>query len=199
MVSRIAIAPIVAAASLLALAPAAQAQGTATVSLGGPVVAGVCLFSREAVLSGSKVALAASERIKQITAEAQAEVDGKRRPVDAEIAALRTQVSKMTADQIRTQQQAVNAKLAPIQALADQRQREIEKTRSDALATISAQLQPLLAAAYAQKACGLLFDRNTVLGGNYANDLTAAVITALDAKLTSIPIQRVTLPPVAKR
>ena len=197
--SKIAIVPIVAAASLLALMPAAQAQGTPTVNLGGPVVAGVCLFSREAVLSGSKVAISSAERIKQITAEAQAEVDGQRRPVDAEIAALRTQAGKMTPDQIRAQQQALSAKLAPIQTLADQRQREIEKTRSDALATISAQLQPLLAAAYGQKGCGLLFDRNTVLGGNYANDLTAAVIAALDAKLTAIPIQRVTLPPAAKR
>lgn len=199
MMSKIAIAPLMAAASLLVLVPAVHAQGTATVNLGGPVVAGVCLFSREAVLTSSKVAVAASERIKQIAAEAQAEVDAQRKPVDAEIAALRAQATKMTVDQLRAQQQALNAKLAPVQALAEQRQREIEKTRSDALATISAQMQPLLAAAYAQKSCGLLFDRNTVLGGNYANDLTGAVIAALDGKLSAIPIQRVTLPPAAKR
>jgi Skp family chaperone for outer membrane proteins len=189
---------IAATASLLALTPAAQAQGAGTVNLGGPVVAGVCLFSREAVLSGSKVAIYASERIKQITAEAQAEVDGQRKPVDAEIATLRAQAAKMTAEQIRAQEQALGAKLAPIQAKADLRRREIEKTRTDALTTISVQLQPLIAAAYAQKGCGLLFDRNSVLGGNYGNDLTAAVITALDAKLTSIPIQRATLPANAK-
>ena len=101
----------------------------------------------------------------------------------------------MTPDQIRAQQTALGQKLAPIQAKADQRRREIEKTRLDALATISGQMQPLVAAAYAQKSCGLLFDRGTVIGGNYGNDLTAAVIAALDAKITSIPIQRTTLPP----
>ncbi len=191
-----AITPLAAAACLLALTAgsAAQAQNA---GLGGPAIPGVCMLSREAVLANSKVAVYATDRIKQLTAEAQAELDAERKPVDGEIAALRAQASKMTADQIRTQENALGAKLAPIQAKANLRRREIEKTRADTLATISAQAQPLIAAVYTQKGCGLLLDRNTLLGGNFANDLTAAVVAALDAKLTSIPIQRATLPPTA--
>jgi Skp family chaperone for outer membrane proteins len=179
--------------------PASQPQnaGAGAAGLGGPLVPGVCLLSREAILANSKVSLYASERIRQLTAEAQAEVDAERKPIDAQIATLRGQVAKMTPDQIRAQEKALGERLAPIQAKADLRRREIEKTRTDALATISAQTQPMIAAAYAQKGCGLLFDRGTVLGGNYGNDITAAVVAALDAKVTSIPIQRATLPPVA--
>lgn len=188
LLAMIALAPGVAAAQ-----QAGQPAGAG--GLGGPLVPGVCLLSREAIVANSKVSLYASERIKQLTAEAQAEVDAERKPIDAQIAALRAQVAKMTPDQIRAQEKVLGERLAPVQAKAELRRREIEKTRTDALATISAQIQPLIAAAYAQKNCGLVFDRNTVLGGNYGNDLTAAVVAALDARLTSIPIQRVTLSP----
>ncbi|MFM9937849.1 MAG: OmpH family outer membrane protein [Novosphingobium sp.] len=187
-------AGLLAAALLAPAAAAQQSAGSGGGALGGPLVPGVCLLSREAILANSKVSLYASERIKQLTADAQAEVDAERKPIDAQIATLRGQVAKMTPEQIRAQEKALGERLAPIQAKADLRRREIEKTRTDALATISAQTQPLIAAAYAQKSCGLLIDRGTVLGGNYGNDITAAVVTALDAKLTSFLIQRATLP-----
>jgi Skp family chaperone for outer membrane proteins len=195
--------PVAAAVCLALVSPVARAQ-TALPSivppgLGGPAVPGICLLSRDAVLTSSKVAMYASERIRQITAEAQAEVDALRKPVDAEIAAARAQAAKMTPDQIRAQEKALSAKLAPVQVRAEQRRREIEKTRLDALAAIAAQVQPLVAAAYNQKGCGLLFDRSTLLGGNFANDITAAVVTALDAKLVTIPIQRSTLPADSKQ
>ena len=201
---RLFVAPAFVAAALLAMVPTVHAQAPAGAQtqaggLGGPVVPGVCLLSREAILANSKVAVYATERIRQLTAEAQAEVDAERKPVDSEIAALRGQAAKMTPDQIRAQERALGARLAPIQAKADLRRREIEKTRADAIATISGQIQPLVAAAYAQKGCGLLFDRNSLLGGNFGNDLTGAVVAALDARLTSIPIQRATLPAAPAR
>ena len=206
MIRSISTSSFAAAATLLALIPltssAAQTQAPAQTQaggFGGPVVPGVCLLSREAILANSKVAVYAAERVRQLTAEAQAEVDAERKPVDAQIAALRAQAAKMTPDQIRAQEKALGEKLAPIQAKAELRRREIEKTRADAIATISTQIQPLVAAASAQKGCGLLFDRGSLLGGNFANDLTATVVAALDAKLTSIPIQRATLPPAPAR
>ncbi|RYG11755.1 MAG: OmpH family outer membrane protein, partial [Caulobacteraceae bacterium] len=43
---------------------------------------------------------------------------------------------------------------------------------------------------YASKACGLLFDRNTAMGGNFANDLTAEVVAGLDARIQTIAFER---------
>jgi Skp family chaperone for outer membrane proteins len=57
-----------------------------------------------------------------------------------------------------------------------------------ALQRISEEAQPLIAQVYARHNCGLLLDRNVVLGGNMANDLTAEVVQALDSKLTTVPV-----------
>ncbi|OYW16585.1 MAG: outer membrane chaperone Skp [Novosphingobium sp. 12-64-8] len=182
------------AVSQLAVAQAPAAR-PASPGLGGPVIPGVCFLSREAVLANSKVAVYASSRIKQITADAQAEIDRERKPLEDQLTALRAQASKLPADQLRAQEKALGEKFAPIQAKAELRKREIEKTRANALETISEQAQPQIAAVYTQKSCGVLFDRNMALGGNFTNDLTPAVVAALDGRLTSIPIERVTLAP----
>jgi hypothetical protein len=52
----------------------------------------------------------------------------------------------------------------------------------------------VIAAAYKARGCGLLFDRNSILGGNMAGDITAAVIQGLDAKITTITFEREVLP-----
>ncbi|WP_225010317.1 MULTISPECIES: OmpH family outer membrane protein [Novosphingobium] len=171
-------------------APAAEAQG-----LGGPLVPGVCLLAREAVIANSKVGIAAAARLKQIAAEAQAEIDAERKPLEAQMTVLRAQAPTLTPDQRRAQEKALADKFAPIQAKADLRSREIERTRAKAIEAISAQAQPVIAAVYKEKGCGLLFDRASVLGGNYGNDLTAGVVKGLDAKITTLDIRRETLPP----
>lgn len=177
--------------ALAATAPlAAQTPAPAASTLGGPLIPGVCLLSREAVLANAKVGIYASQRIRQLTEEAQAEVNADRKPIEADVAAFRAQAAKMTPEQRVAQEKALAARLAPIQTKAEQRTREIEKTRAKAIDTIGQQLQPVIAAVYTQKACGLLLDRNTVLGGNMGNDLTQAVVAGLDARLTSLTIQR---------
>ncbi len=185
----------------LAQASGAQASGAqapaAAPALGGPLVPGVCLLSREAVIANSKVGIYASQRVRQLTEEAQAEVNADRKPVEADIAAFRAQAAKLAPEQRAAQEKALAARLAPIQTKAEQRTREIEKTRAKAIDTIGQQLQPVIAAIYTQKGCGLLFDRATVLGGNLGNDLTQAVVAGLDARLTSFAIQRENLSGVA--
>lgn len=202
--SSLRIATLVAASLSLggaALAPTALAQSApppaadAAQGLGGPLVPGVCLLAREAVIANSKVGVAAAARLKQIAAEAQAEIDAERKPLEAQATVLRAQSPTLTPDQRRAQEKALSDKFAPIQAKADLRSREIERTRAKAIEAISAQAQPVIAAVYKDKGCGLLFDRASVLGGNYGNDLTAAVVSGLDAKITALDIRRETLPP----
>ncbi len=56
----------------------------------------------------------------------------------------------------------------------------------------------MIAQVYRQHGCGLLLDRGTVMGGNFANDLTADVVKGLDAKVSTITLNRETLPPVSE-
>lgn len=186
---------------LLVGAPMAQAQ-TAPSSpaapgaqgLGGPVVAGVCLLSREAVVAHSAVGKATTARLQQLVTEAQTEIDAERRPIDADVQAYQTEQAKLTPDQRRTREQALEARLGPVQAKTQQRSREIEATRAKVLERISTEAQPVIAVVYSARKCGLLFERGSVLGGNLANDLTATVIQRLDAKISTITFNRETLP-----
>ncbi|MFC3581401.1 OmpH family outer membrane protein [Sphingomonas hylomeconis] len=181
----------------LALSAPAVAQ-TAPVApiaegLGGPVIPGICLVSRQAIFSNAKIGLAADARIRQITSEAQREVDAERAPIDADVKAFQAEAAKLTPEQRVTRERALNARLQPVQAKAQRRSQEIEATRAKALQRVASEAQPVLAQVYAARKCGLLLDRTSVLGGNLANDLTADVVRGLDAKITTITFNRETI------
>jgi len=183
----------------LGLAPltALAAQDTAMPAdqgLGGPAVPGLCLLSREAVVANAAVGKSTLTRLKQITDAAQAEVDAERRPIETDAKTFQAEAPKLSAEQRKTREQALGARLQAVRVKAEQRSREIDATRAKALQRVSAELQPVVAQVYKQHGCGLLVDRNSVLGGNMDNDLTAAVIKALDAKITTISFNRESLP-----
>ncbi|MEA3390695.1 MAG: OmpH family outer membrane protein [Pseudomonadota bacterium] len=182
------------ATPVLAQSPAPAQAPSAGEGLGGPVVAGVCLLSREAVFANAKIGVAATARLQQLATEAQAEVDAEQRPIEADLATFRTEAPRLTPEQRQAREQALAARLAPVQAKAQQRAREIDATRAKALERISTEAQPAIAQVYGQRNCGLLLDRNSALGGNFTNDLTAAVVQALDARISTITFNRETLP-----
>jgi Skp family chaperone for outer membrane proteins len=192
------ILPLLVAAAMFS-APGAAAQtvpaAPAGQPLGGPLIAGVCLLSREAIFANAKIARAANERLQQLAAEAQAEVDAERKPVEEELKKFRAESAKLSPEQRTQREQALNARLQPLQAKAQLRAREIEATRARALGRISDEAQPVIAQVYRAKNCGLLIDRGSVLGGNFGNDLTPAAVQALDAKISTITFNRETLPP----
>ena len=172
-------------------APAPTAQG-----LGGPVIPGLCLLSRQAVLANAKVAQAATARLRVLAEEAQNEINAERRPVEADIQAYNAEEVKLTPEQRNSRQQALQTRLQPIEAKSRQRASEIDATRAKAVERISAELQPVVAQVYGQRKCGLLVDRNSVVGGNMANDLTQAVTQALDSKISTITFNREVVAPI---
>lgn len=191
------LAAFVSAAGCIA-AQAANAPAPARPTLGGPPIKGVCLLSEEAVLQQAKAAVAANQRLEQLKAQAQAEVNAARGPLDADLKALQADAAKTPPAEVEKRRQALQARYQTVQDLADQRTREIEATRAKVLARLSSEMQPVLAAAYKAHGCGLLFNRNAVLGGNLEGDLTPEVVKGLDARVTSIPFDREVLAPVKK-
>jgi Skp family chaperone for outer membrane proteins len=181
---------ILASGPLAASSVSAQAVGgtvPAAQPLGGPLVAGLCLLSREAIFANAAVGKAASARLTELTRAAQSEIDGQRKPLEAEARSLEgqpdTAANRPKRDSLAQRWQALQSKAA-------QDGREIEATRAKAMERIADAAQPVIAQVYGQHKCGLLFDRGAVLGGNFGNDLTADVVRGLDAKLQSIPIER---------
>ncbi|MBM0106365.1 OmpH family outer membrane protein [Steroidobacter sp. S1-65] len=178
---------------------AAEGAGSEEAGLGGPAIPGVCLLSRQAVFANAAVGKDASAQIAKLTAEAQQEVLAERKPLEEEARNLESQRANLAPEKYAEQQQALARRWAELQGKADHRTREIEATRQKAIERISAEAQPVVAAEYKERKCGLLFDRGIALGGNLSGDLTAAVVQKLDKKITTLPIQREVLPmtPVA--
>lgn len=171
-----------------------HAQTNINMPLNGPAVPGLCLLSREAIFAHAKVGIAASARLKQLAEQAQGEIDAERKPIDADVQAYRAQAASLSADQRQTREQALAQRMQQVQADQALRAKELEATRAKAMDQIAQDAQPVIVSAYNSKSCGMLLDRSVVLGGNMANDLTAAVVQGLDAKVTTISFNLETLP-----
>lgn len=179
---------------MLAVAPA-LAQTPAVQPLGGPAIPGVCLLSQQAVLANAKVGVAATARLKQIADAADAEIAAARAPIEADAKTLEAQASSLKPADLQVRRQTLAGRAQGLQQTADQRRREIELTREKAVAQIAGEAQPVITAAYKAHGCGLLVDRNSILGGNMSGDITPDVVAGLDAKITAITFERASLPP----
>lgn len=190
MISRLFVSAGALVAALSTSAAIAQ-QAPAAESLGGPVVPGVCLLSREAVFANATAGKAASARLAELTRVAQAEVEAERRPIEAELRALEGQPDSPARKQ---KAEALNVRWQALQQKAGHVGREVEATRGKAMERIANEAQPVIAQVYGTKKCGLLLDRGSALGGNFANDLTADVVKGLDQRLATVTFERERLP-----
>jgi Skp family chaperone for outer membrane proteins len=177
----------------LAESPAAPAPASAQ-TLGGAQVPGVCLLSQQAMVTNAKVGQAATARLKVLAEQAQAEVDIERKPITADAQALQGQQATLKPQEYQQKQQALAQRLQALEQKARQRSQEIELTRQKALVKISEEAKPVIASVYKEHKCGLLVDRNAILGGNMGGDLTADVVKGLDGRISTITFDRETLP-----
>jgi len=187
--------PLIIALALTALSAPAFAQAPAE-GLGGSPVPGVCLLSQQAILVNAKVGAGATQRLQALMAQAQAEVNRDRAPIDADLKALQAKAPKMKPADLQKDQAALQARYQVVQVKADQRTRQVEATRLKVIQRVEAESQSVIAVIYKAHSCGLLLDRNAVLGGNMSGDLTAEVVKALDAKITTFAFDLE--PPAAK-
>ena len=178
----------------LTTTPALAQPPSANTPLGGPAIAGVCLLSQQDVLASAKVGIAANARLKQIAQSADAEISAARAPIESESKALQAQAASLKPADLQARRQALESRAQALQQLIEQRRREVELTRERALGQIARDTQPVLAAVYKARSCGLLFNRGAVLGGNLSGDLTSDVVRGLDARFTTINFDRATLP-----
>ena len=195
---------VISAALALGLAAPsfAAAQGAPAPNanaLGGVAIPGLCMINTQVVAGNSKVGQSATERLQELQREAQAEVNAEKAPLDAEIKALPGQKATLKAADYQAKEQALARRAQALQQKANARSAQIELTRERALGRISTEAQSVIAAVYKAHGCGLLIDRNSVLGGNLANDLTPGVIQGLDAKISSITFDLEPLPAAPAR
>ena len=168
-----------------ATAPAAPPAASAAATR-GPLIAGVCLLSQEALIGQSKIGQAATGRLRELAQQVQTNLTAEKNRLEARAKALEAKRATLTPLQLQAQGQALNQAGQALQAKAGERSQEIDSTKNRAFGLVLQQAQPFIAQAYAAHSCGLLFGREAVLTGNLGNDLTPEVIAALDAKATPV-------------
>jgi Skp family chaperone for outer membrane proteins len=167
------------------LLSSAQAAPAPQAAFGGPNIPGVCILNQQAVFSASKVGVFANARYKQMHDSAQTAVNAQEAKIVADAKAL--QAKKLQGAPLQQAQQALAKRLSDLRAKAAKDSQDLETTRQTVVTKISAAAQPFIKQVYDQRKCGLLLARSSVLAGNGGMDITTAVISGLDAKITTIP------------
>ncbi len=185
------VASLVTAAGL-AVIPVAPAH--AADELGGSAVTGVCMLSREAVFAQSKVGKAASERLGQLAEQARNQLAAQRKPLDADIQSFQQKAASLSEAERKQQGAALQQRAQTFQSQANEQSERIQLTRDKVMQRIGTDAQPIVASSYKSHKCGLLLNRDSVLGGNTTNDLTGDVVAGLDSKITTISFNLEPLP-----
>ena len=156
----------------------------------GPAIAGVCIFSSQRAVGQSAVGKAVDARLKIIISQVNAELTSERTALDTEAKAL--EAKRATLDQSALEQQAAALQVRgnAWQRKGQLRQREVEATEQKQLARVYQEMDPAIRQVYQQKACSILIERESVLLGNPAMDITDGVVVALDARIKTLTFDR---------
>lgn len=176
-----------AAAAPAAAAPAAAAPATVTLSANVP---GVCILQREALLAGSTVGKYVQTRLGQLQSQVQAELNAEGTTLQADAKSLEAKKATLAPAAYQQQGVALQQRAEALQAKANQRDQELEATRQKALQHVWGEAVPLITDVVKAKNCAVVFDGNAIMVANNEMDVTPAVMTALNGKVTQFTFER---------
>lgn len=186
--------PIAALIAVAGLSAVPTSAARAADDFVGDPVPGVCMLSREAIFTQAKVGEAARQRLSQLAEQSNSQLGNQRKPIEADIKTFQEKASSLSEAQRKSQGAALHDRLATFQAKVTEMNQRIQLTRSKAMDRIGIQAKPIVAQLYKSHHCGLLLNRDSVLSGNMANDLTDGVVQGLDHKITTISFNLEPLP-----
>ena len=160
----------------------------------GPPIAGMCVYSNTSALEGSAVGRAYAVRMQQLQAQAAAEISGQQSQLQTDEKALVAKRSTLNQEQFAQQAQPLQAREQALNQTADVRTRDLRYTAAHQQQRLSVVLEPLVRTAYEAHHCSLLLNGDTVMARNRDMDLTPEVISALNARMTTITFDRETAP-----
>lgn len=187
-----------AAAALVATSGAAMAQAARPAAAPaeaagiptGPAIPNVCVFSQQGAIGTSAVGKYVVERLRQIQAQAQAELQGEATQLKSDISAYGTQRASLSTDVQQQRERALAERDQALQQKAQLRNRELEATQQKALSRVVSEFDPIVITVMKQRNCGLVLDGQAALAFNPSMDLTPEVVRQLDAKITQFPFER---------
>lgn len=175
-----------------ALAQAAPAAAAPAITYGAPI-AGLCALSIDGVIGSSTVGKYVDGRLQQIGAQVQAELTGEKSAIDTEARTLESQRATLDQGSFEQRVAALQVRQNALERKAQLRDREMQATQQQAVGRVLNEMKPLIANVAQAQRCALVLDRSSVVMVNPAMDLSPAVVTALNAKLTQFAFERTRL------
>lgn len=172
-----------------AAAPAAAAPAAPAVTHGAPIP-GLCIVSVENAIGSSTVGKYVNTRLQQLVAQVNAELNAEKTALDNDAKALDGQRATLDQNTFEQRAAALQVRGNALQRKAQLRDQEIQATEQKAINRVGVEMEPLIRQAYQQKQCSMLINRNSIILGNPASDITPAVVTALNAKITQFAFDR---------
>lgn len=189
---------VAASAAIVTFASAAIAQTPAAAPASpaaaaqvrhGAALPGVCTYSSERAIGSSDVGKYVDTRMKQLIAEANAELSGEETAVKNEAKAIDAARATSTPDALEKRASDLQVRYNALVRKKDLRQRELQATERKALMRVLQELDPIALAAYQQRQCSILLG-DGVLIANPQMDLTSTVVTGLNAKIKTFAFNR---------
>lgn len=193
MTSKTFVAAACAAVALTAASTASAQQpaaGAAPAITHGPPVPGVCIISVEAAVGGSTVGKYVNTRVQQIAAQVNAELTAEKTSIDNEAKALDSQRATLDQGTFEQRGAALQVRANAWQRKYQLREREMQATQQKAFDRVGTEMEPLIRQAYQAKGCSLLLNGNALVMASPAMNITPAVVTALNAKITQFAFDR---------
>jgi Skp family chaperone for outer membrane proteins len=178
-----------AAAILFATTAFAQTPAAPAVTHGA-AVPGICFLSTQEALASSTVGKHVNTRIQQLAQVVEAELKPEQTIIENESKTLES--SRTTMDQATLQKRATDlqTRFGNFQRKAELRRNELAATQQKAVTRVLQEMDPIAKQQYQARRCAILLDRESVMLGNPAMDLTQSVIQGLNARIQTFTIER---------
>ena len=153
----------------------------------GPAIPGVCIYHHDRLLAQSTAGQSLVAGLQRLQQEVQTELSPYEQFIQTESQALQQGQASIPQDQLQQRAQALDTRYREFETLRQTRTGELRYTLAYQQQQIGQAADPILAALYAERGCGILLSADAVMRANPQMDLTEAAIQRLNTALPSLP------------
>lgn len=172
------------------------------VGLAAPALAqqNIAVINETRVLRESVVGQHIRTRLEAIGAEVRAELTAIGQPIQQQTEQLNVETASMTPQAIQQRPdlmqriEVLNAQAQQFELERRRREQELAQTERQAMQPVYEALNPILEEVVASRNIDILVDRANLVFASPAVDISEPVIALLNARLTTVPVNRVRLP-----
>ena len=179
---------IAAGSAALAQQPAAAAAAPATPA--PPALPGVCAFSHDGAVAGSKLGQYIRQRMDTITKQTQAELQSTGESLQNDAKATDAARPSMSQEAFEQKALEIRQRSDAFQRLQQVREREVQMTAGKALQRFDTEANPLFEMSVRERSCSVVLDSDNTYFISPTMDITPQVVARLDAKITEFAFDR---------